>query len=1319
MSPVPVPASNTEDTLRDAQLTLKYSKDAPGKMEQALDAFGGVVSSATGPSALNTFFEANSSVISAAAASLDSTTIDKAISGFTESVKVVMGGLDALGQVHPFIGVAVVAFKLVVSLDLTRRDNNRKVLAVKVQMQQMMCTLFQLRRIKDPDEAAPDGTILKDRLQPLIVQIARDIEECGSACDAYMKKRTIVKTILSKSYEPRLAGYANKFIDYRDQLDKALTVHIALGVDTANAKLDTQTTTLRTIDNKIDLLMDMFRQLDTPRERETREFVEKSGGPENVIKRTDLLQSLVKKSGDTVGDLANGSFAGKNDIDSVRENLGKELAEDVDAALQQNFKLFHRKMKIQQRQLADTVGKLVTDALSSGTHDKVKDPDLQNLWKEMAWKGSVKARHFVLALRDYYIDRSVMGTPAPEAGENPNTQAPSSMLISRDHLTVPVPPSPPGLTNDLWALEYIDVAHLQTILEAIDDDATGFISIKEANTFAVGRPKGWSLLQWIAFWAQGWEMSLANYKNKIILLLQEMDRLHENVLSVNRKFVDIYLQCRPIAATELVLRSVNTSPEYPHVHQELVSLTEAYMAQEEARLRKNLEDVGYDIDNSATVSLITGPGRIGRYLFPLLYLTLKRHLGVFHYACHHTIDSKEFGHMATTLGSIFGVVEQRIDTVRILCKQAHLDPNARLESLALSMFRDFAASNYSYGPKESVIRVWQDTSKTQSEPAEAKIAEDPETAKPIFSFDPDSQNDYHGTWQNWPSHSFDTNPYTGALAGFWTGCLQLARRRRSTTSTGIQMYIEVDPEDNTLLKGYAVAWLGKFELYGRRRWLKDLGSEVEELDIVITSRRDFFRLLGRFTRENEELIGELSTFPAKEDVKAAYDAHPFGDSILVDGEGDREGAGGEGKTVTGGGNGAVPANDHLEAPTTKFVFRRTPAEVAGFQHILDEGDNKAKARWNFLREAVLLLVRRNLWSWSYFKAWGADRHAFLDYYKRNWLRSTGNFMISNALTRTDRKAWRVLQYRLPPAHIRLCLETLVWSLYRLPFHYGVSCEGCGHRMIEPRFICLTCLDPDMTHSFNLCSQCMDKPAQCGDFTHTINHTMIKARQYVPRYFFAWLINEARSTAIRLKAAFTALAAEEEEEQSGDTQGVGENDAPAGGDSEMLCGCCAKPVDIPCWVCITCVPETYICKDCEEKELPVLVGGPGSPTHCPDHHLLRIHNLAPVRFEREKVDPTVAHINALETNVDKRLGVLESAVRTRIVTMESTVESRITTLESKIRARLEALETLLAQVGPRFNALSNLGLGNDGNILNGSDQAKEVVQTDVSGDPLRV
>ncbi len=56
---------------------------------------------------VNQFYAANQATIQQAAAgfsSLDNKTIENAISTFTESAKVVMKGLDALGQVHPFIG---------------------------------------------------------------------------------------------------------------------------------------------------------------------------------------------------------------------------------------------------------------------------------------------------------------------------------------------------------------------------------------------------------------------------------------------------------------------------------------------------------------------------------------------------------------------------------------------------------------------------------------------------------------------------------------------------------------------------------------------------------------------------------------------------------------------------------------------------------------------------------------------------------------------------------------------------------------------------------------------------------------------------------------------------------------------------------------------------------------------------------------------------------------------------------------------------------------------------------------------------------------
>ncbi|KAG6835404.1 hypothetical protein H0H93_001782, partial [Arthromyces matolae] len=61
-----------------------------------------------------------------------------ALDGFAESTKVALDILTALGEIHPFIKGPVIAFKVVLTLDLKRRENEAKVKAMKVEMQSMM-----------------------------------------------------------------------------------------------------------------------------------------------------------------------------------------------------------------------------------------------------------------------------------------------------------------------------------------------------------------------------------------------------------------------------------------------------------------------------------------------------------------------------------------------------------------------------------------------------------------------------------------------------------------------------------------------------------------------------------------------------------------------------------------------------------------------------------------------------------------------------------------------------------------------------------------------------------------------------------------------------------------------------------------------------------------------------------------------------------------------------------------------------------------------------------------------------------------------------
>jgi hypothetical protein len=49
----------------------------------------------------------------------------------------------------------------------------------------------------------------------------------------------------------------------------------------------------------------------------------------------------------------------------------------------------------------------------------------------------------------------------------------------------------PDRADDAWALAHLNVIKLQPISEAFDDDASGFITVAEVNTFTTSRPPGW------------------------------------------------------------------------------------------------------------------------------------------------------------------------------------------------------------------------------------------------------------------------------------------------------------------------------------------------------------------------------------------------------------------------------------------------------------------------------------------------------------------------------------------------------------------------------------------------------------------------------------------------------------------------------------------------------------------------------------------------------------------------------------------------------------------------------------------------------------
>jgi len=154
-------------------------------------------------------------------------------------------------------------------------------------------------------------------------------------------------------------------------------MHTSLGIDAANDKLNAQGQHLRVIEEKLDAIA-LFRKLDTPRERDIQQFIDKHGGVKACLNSDELLEELVAKSGDSISRISGRDTTRKSsDLPTIRKRLFKELVEDVDEVFSRNMVLFERKLDMQNKQLTETIqteSDHIIHTLLSGAHDRILDP---------------------------------------------------------------------------------------------------------------------------------------------------------------------------------------------------------------------------------------------------------------------------------------------------------------------------------------------------------------------------------------------------------------------------------------------------------------------------------------------------------------------------------------------------------------------------------------------------------------------------------------------------------------------------------------------------------------------------------------------------------------------------------------------------------------------------------------------------------------------------------------------------------------------------------------------------------------------------------
>ncbi|KAG1753123.1 hypothetical protein EDD22DRAFT_230875 [Suillus occidentalis] len=438
------------------------------------------------------FYVQNATAIKSASDAMVTDLSKKNMGDFLGEAKKVMEALDVLQQVHPFVGVAILAFKAVVNLELTRRENDRRVGLMLAQASDMMTMLLQLKDTRDPTIVGLHGNI-RGRLDRVLDGIKQDIEDCGNAIDKYYKSKFMVKFFRSSHWESEFLNVCSSFSQRKQDLQLALNIRTTLRVDIA-----------------IDKLEELIR-MQSDREAKFEKEVQMRGGREKCLESEEKLAELLKIAEQREGRPQNKAHADAPSKDASKptsktaSGLDASLLYEIRAPLRnlldENRALFMFKLDTQTSDIKDAIKDSETRIMwaFNSRFRRVKDPHLRYIWKELKWTTSVKTLYFIAELHDYYMNRFSRlrhDAPPPEAASDaptlalrvPSATPPISVMSDsdgEDRELLAVDPAYHELPNvdpaDKWCLKYLSVFYVPSLSEGFDGDANGLVSIREAG----------------------------------------------------------------------------------------------------------------------------------------------------------------------------------------------------------------------------------------------------------------------------------------------------------------------------------------------------------------------------------------------------------------------------------------------------------------------------------------------------------------------------------------------------------------------------------------------------------------------------------------------------------------------------------------------------------------------------------------------------------------------------------------------------------------------------------------------------------------------
>ncbi|KAG1788873.1 uncharacterized protein HD556DRAFT_1311787 [Suillus plorans] len=600
----------------------------PGVLCSVVDQAGNLISKTTQEvGSACTLYDDNAAVIQQSSADqMVADLLKKNMDDFFGEAKKVMDALDTLQQIHPFVSVAIIAFKAVVNFEIRLKDT------------------------RDPDIVGPRGTI-RGRLDGVLDKMKRNVEDCGNAIDKYYK---------SSHWADKFLVISGNFSQCIQELRDALAIRTALGVDTVIKKLEDLTKTLGEREAKIakgeKFHGAMAQYFETEREKRfAKEVIMRSGmdpGFESEDKLTELVKfakqqeaqiqarsdapskDVSKPASQTPS--ANGSVAEQYRLDA---SLLHELRTPVVSLLDKNRALFMFKLDKQTAEIKDAI----------------KDSETR----------------IMLALGDKFKQgQGSMTSSTPHTQSPPVDHADEWCL---KYLSVFYILSLSEVFDE-DANGLISVREVNAFTSAILPG----LSVPQALAYwAAGRT-------WSVYISKGWRVDSQHYHTRIEQVLHSMVHAQADVLPVNRRCIALYLDSDVIQGIKWLVRSLaELGPEDSDL--DLTQLSDRYRNIQENDLVKRLDTVKYEIDSKDFFKLF-GSDHIENFLLPVLYLIMRRHLQIMKLARTVILVDREFECATQTISNILEVVDLRVEQLAESFRQQGTDAKARFTWYAHGLY---------------------------------------------------------------------------------------------------------------------------------------------------------------------------------------------------------------------------------------------------------------------------------------------------------------------------------------------------------------------------------------------------------------------------------------------------------------------------------------------------------------------------------------------------------------------------------------------------------------------------------------------------------